>query len=217
MNVIFGAGGHAKEVGWLLEDMARQGKADGLADAYVARDGAPNIGESIRGIKVLGESDFFDTHRDKALRVFIAIGSPCIRDEVHKKCMAMLTAVQFPALVHPSVQHDQRPGGLRLGPGVLVFAGTSLSTNVSLGAFVNINLNCSISHDTELGAFCSLSPGVHVSGNVDIGRGCLVGTGATLIQGVRIPDHTTIGAGATVTSTITEAGTYVGTPARRLR
>lgn len=216
MNVILGAGGHAREVAWVLADLATLGHGDG-ADIFVASDNATNIGEIIHGASVIRESEFFDTHRKVEMNVFIAVGSSHIRAELHRKCKRELEAAQFPALMHSSVVRDTRPGSVRLGAGAIVLAGTSISTNVSIGAFANINLNCSISHDTEVGAYSSLSPGVHVSGNVIVGSGCFIGTGAVLIDNVRIPDDTTIGAGTTVIRSLPAPGTYVGTPARRVK
>lgn len=216
MNVIFGAGGFAREVGWLMQDLARHDHGCSRIDAFVADDDALNIGQSIHGVKVMAESDFFARHRRTSLNVYIAVGSPLLKQRLQEKCLATLDAVEFPAIVHPSVLFDSRLGAMRIGSGTIVCAGTILTTDVKLGDFVHLNLNCTIGHDAVIGDFTTLSPGVHVSGGVNLGRCCFVGTGAVLLENVYAPDATAIGAGATVVRSLTEAGTYVGTPAKRL-
>ena len=44
-----------------------------------------------------------------------------------------------------------------------------------------------------------------------------MGTGAHILQGLTISDDTIVGAGAVVTKDITEPGTYVGVPARKIK
>lgn len=52
--------------------------------------------------------------------------------------------------------------------------------------------------------------------NTRIGNRVSIGTNATILP-VTICDHVVVGAGAVVTSSISEAGIYVGNPARLLR
>jgi sugar O-acyltransferase (sialic acid O-acetyltransferase NeuD family) len=214
MNIIFGAGGFAKEVGWLLSDVARTGGLSDKVDAFVASDDAPNLGTAIHGANVIPESEFFMNYGLDKLKVYIAVGSPQLRKRLHRKCTESLEFVEFPALVHPSVRMDTRAGAVQFDAGAIVCAGTILTTDVQVGAFVHLNLNCTVGHDAQIGDFSTLSPGVHVSGGVLLGRSCFVGTGAVLLENVQIPDETIIGAGATVLRTLVAPGTYVGTPAR---
>jgi UDP-perosamine 4-acetyltransferase len=45
----------------------------------------------------------------------------------------------------------------------------------------------------------------------------MIGAGATVIEGRRIESGCLIGAGATVINDLSEAGVYVGCPARRIK
>jgi acetyltransferase-like isoleucine patch superfamily enzyme len=101
----------------------------------------------------------------------------------------------------------------------VICAGTILTTNITLGDHVQINLDCTIGHDVELEEYATLAPGVHVSGCVRIGSGAYVGTGAVIINGdqeqpLTIGTGAVIGAGACVTRSVEPGTTVVGVPAK---
>jgi UDP-N-acetylbacillosamine N-acetyltransferase len=50
-----------------------------------------------------------------------------------------------------------------------------------------------------------------------LGDHCFVGAGAVIIDKVKIGSNVFIGANAVVLKDISEAGTYVGNPARKIR
>ena len=55
-----------------------------------------------------------------------------------------------------------------------------------------------------------------VNGDCKIGKSCFIGSGAVVANGVTIVDECTVGAGGVVTEEITESGTYVGIPVKKL-
>ena len=57
---------------------------------------------------------------------------------------------------------------VEIGGGTIITAHTSITTNISIGRHVHVNLNCTIGHDTVIEDYVTLSPGVHLSGNVTI-------------------------------------------------
>jgi acetyltransferase-like isoleucine patch superfamily enzyme len=59
-------------------------------------------------------------------------------------------------------------------------------------------------------------PGAKILGGAKIGNSCRIGSNSTILPNVEICDDVTIGAGAVVTKSITEPGTYIGIPAKRL-
>ena len=217
MNAIFGAGGFAREVDWLIADIAKSGGQRHSVGAFVASDDAVNIGTSIQGTRVIAETEFFEQFWNEALNIFVAVGSPKLKSLLVKKCIDALTNVAFPSLIHPSIEMDTRREAVRISKGSILCAGNILTTNIDIGEFVHLNLDCTIGHGAMIGAYSTISPGVHISGGVCMGEFCFVGTGAVLLENVVIPPNTAIGAGATVVKTITEPGTYVGTPAVRLQ
>lgn len=92
-----------------------------------------------------------------------------------------------------------------IGPGAV------LDTNVLVGT------GAIIEHDAMIGQHSVVLTGAIVNGNCNIGCRCMIGSGAVIIHGITICDDVTIGAGAVVIENITEPGTYVGNPCRKVR
>lgn len=102
------------------------------------------------------------------------------------------------------------------GPGSQILAGAVLNCGAVVGSGVIVNSNAVVEHDATIGDFCHIAPGSVVGGGARLGEGVFLGTGAVVLPGVSVAAWTVVGAGATVTRPITEAGTYVGVPARLL-
>lgn len=107
-------------------------------------------------------------------------------------------------------------GSCHIGTGSIICPGTILTTNIVVGFFVIINLNCTIGHDCIIDDYTTISPGANISGNVKIGKCCYIGTNAVIREKITICDDVVIGAGAVVVKDITEPGTYVGNPCKKL-
>ena len=72
-------------------------------------------------------------------------------------------------------------------------------------------------HDNALADYVHVSPNATLAGTVCVGTSTHIGVGACVKNNVTITEHVVIGAGAAVVKNITEAGVYVGIPARRMR
>lgn len=85
-----------------------------------------------------------------------------------------------------------------------------------IGRGVILNTGSITDHESVVGDFSHISVNATVAGRCRIGRRVMLGAGATVIDAVTVCDDVTIGAGAAVVADITEPGTYVGVPARRI-
>jgi sugar O-acyltransferase (sialic acid O-acetyltransferase NeuD family) len=218
MNAIFGSAGFAREVDWLIEDIYGNTSVDYRPDFFVVEEGSALIGDSINLQKVISESEFFKiSAKYNIINCFVAVGNPETRKRIVNKIKLHSPGCCFPNLIHPNVSYDTRPYKLAFGEGIIVCSKSVLTTDISLGNFIHINLNCTVGHDSVLGDFSTISPGVHISGNVQIAEKVFIGTGAVVLEKIAICSNVLIGAGSVVTKNVTLPGTYVGCPARKIR
>lgn len=210
---IYGAGGFAREVAWLIEAINHT-KAQYHLVGFV--DDNPKLrGQSINDIPVLNLEDLLTQYPES--RMIGAIGNPQTRQILMEKvAQAGLT---FETLIHPRAERSR---WIEYGEGIVICAGNILTTNINLGDHIQINLDCTIGHDVIMGEYTTLAPGVHVSGWVHFGKRVYVGTGAVIINGTSekplvIGDDAIIGASACVTKSVEAGLTMVGVPARPLQ
>lgn len=185
---VIGAGGFADEVALYLRRSFNNATIVNYVHTGYVKDGLKDLHEIKNGYLP-----------------FIAIGDPNTKERIVKQ----LGKMEYRTLVFGF-------SGSIIGEGSIVCPGTIITTNVEIGRHVIVNINCTVGHDSVIGDFSTLSPGVHVSGNVNIGRRCYVGTGAAIREKINICDDVVIGANAVVVKDITEPGTYVGNPLRKL-
>jgi sugar O-acyltransferase (sialic acid O-acetyltransferase NeuD family) len=207
--VIRGAGGYAKEVAVLIEQINERGGGSwnllGFIDADQSRVG------SLHGkYPVLGDHSYLQ-ERGGELAVALAIGTPHLNAAVAAELLA-IPGLRFPALVHPSVVRD--PESVWLADGVVVCAGCILTTDISIGPFTMLNLGVTVGHDSFLGANCILNHRVALGGTTRIGDRCLLGSGAVVLQGLTLGPDAVVGAGAVVIDDVAAGVTVVGVPAK---
>ena len=206
---IIGAGGFGREVFSIIEALESSG---GVPHPTGFIDDAPSPADlqqvDVLRSRVVGSVDDL-IRRTEPFSAVLAIGSASAR-----KTIARLLAhspVTFPVLVHPDTTMGCH---VRLAEGVVVAAGSRLSTNIQVGKHVHIDQNAVVGHDCNLGDYSRLSPQACVSGAVMIGRGALVGANATVLQGLDVGDDAIVGAGAVATRSVRSATTVKGVPAR---
>lgn len=207
---IYGASGFGREVAWLVESCQ-----DGRIVACFIDDDEKKQGIVLNDIPILSLEQAVKQHPDA--KVVGGIGNPKIRELLMKKAAAC--GFGFDTLVHPQVEISK---WVVMGIGAVICAGNILTTNILLGAHVQINLDCTIGHDVVLDDYTTLAPGVHLSGCVHCGKRVYIGTGAVIINGIQedpitIGDDAIIGAGACVTKSIPAGQTWVGVPAKPLK
>ena len=217
MNVFFGSGGFAKEVDWLAYDIFKATSVDYRADVFVVSDSEQLAHTHMNNIPVVSESDFFHKHRDTHCNCIIAVGEPRIREKIAGKIKLNMASCNFPNLIHPDIVFDDRPGRVVFGEGNILCSKASLTTEIKIMNFVIINLDCTVGHESSIGDYTTLSPGAHISGNVHLSERVYVGTGAVIIENKSICSDCLVGAGAVVSKDLILPGTYVGTPARKIR
>ena len=203
---IYGAGGHAREIAWLIDSSSPcAARLVGFVDDAKLPDNWPDS-------RAVVSFEFARQQHPNAMFT-VAIGSPAIRKSIVSKLEA--AGAQSATLIHSTVQTSRR---LQMGEGCVLFSGSHLTVDISLGKHVHVNQGCTLSHDVVLGDFVTLSPGVHVCGNVTVEDGVFIGAGATVINGTPqspliVGEGAYIAAGACVVDSVTPNMMYAGVPA----
>ena len=197
--VIIGASGHGK----VVADIAIK---TGYEEIVFLDDNTQLT--DCAGFPVVGTST--DVFNYSEYDVFIAIGSPNIR----KKLYGQLDDMKMATLIHPDAVISRR---VSIGRGTVVMAGAVINSDTVVGCGCIVNTCSSIDHDCYIGDFAHISVGAHVAGTVTIRNCTWVGAGATINNNITIDENVMIGAGAVVVKNIEEGGTYVGSPARKIK
>ena len=196
--IIIGASGHGK----VVADIAVHSGYDQIEflddDETLIKCGSwPVVGKCNRASETDGD-------------LFVAIGN----SDTRKKFVEQFSDKRLVTLIHPDAVIAD---GIRLGAGSVVMAGAVINPDAKIGKGCIINTSSSVDHDCQIEDYVHIAVGVHLSGTVHVGEGSWIGAGATVSNNVNICGGCMIGAGAVVIKDITEPGTYVGVPAKKIR
>lgn len=206
---IFGTSGMAREAGDIAWEF-------GLEVIYVAKDESEFHGTDFAG-EVIFEKDIA---KYETLPFVIGIGENNIRKTIAERFKGLL---RFTNLIHPSATFGRRQREvLQSCQGVIVAAGSRLTSGIELGNFCIINQNVTIAHDCTIDHYVHVAPGANISGNVHLKERCWVGAGAVINQGSNtekrvIGENTLVGSGSVVTKDCEPNAVYAGVPAKRIK
>lgn len=206
--VIFGSGGLAREVAFMIQEINRTSPTWRLL-GFIAEN-RDEVGKRVGDLSIVGTDEDVPS---MGVAAAVGIGNPGALQKIVSRFGESPTP--FPNLIHPSVVWDR--GRIVLGRGNIITAGSIFTTDIEVGSFNYFNLACTYGHDARIGSCCIFNPGVNVSGGVRIADGCLIGTGAKILQYVTIGAGATVGAGAVVTKDVDPGVTVVGVPAKPMR
>jgi len=207
---ILGAGGQAREVAWIIRDINRERPTYDFLGYIVADVNTLGVNDSQE--YVLGDESWLIANPNKVDCLAIGIGSPEIRSRIGNRLSMEFPALEWPALIHPRSIVDRET--CHIGPGVLICAGATCTTNIRFEPFALINFGCTVGHDVNIGKGCVVNPGANISGGVVLEECVLVGTGAQVLQYLRIGKGARVGAGAVVIGDVGPGSTVVGVPAK---
>ena len=195
---IIGAGGFGREVYWSLNPIERNNTVFFVDDEYW-----DNSDDKILPLSL------FETNK---YEVVVAIADSYHRQRIVE---SLPKGTKYFTHIHPSAQiHGD---DVEIGEGSIICAGTIITTNVKIGKHAHLNLITTIGHDCIIGDYFTTAPGVQISGNETIGDRVYFGTRSCMKQKLTICDDVIIGMNAGLTKSITESGTYIGTPATKIK
>ncbi len=199
---IIGAGGHTRSSINIVKQNFRNHNIYIFDDSFdQAKD------EYIDDIKLTGK---IDTINDNDL-IFISIGDNQKRTLFFNKFNNQIIKEN---LLHQTVIKEHN---IKIGISNQIFANVYINSFVEIGDNNIINTSSILEHEVKVGNHNHIAIGAKLCGRVTIENYCMIGAGAVIIDKISICNDVIIGAGAIVTKNITQSGTYIGTPARKIK
>lgn len=190
-KALIGYGGHAREVACQINENV----TFFVEDKYLTKGSLPM-------------SEF----NPDEFKVMVAIANPIDRELVVK---SLPTNTKFFTFVHPTALLMDT--NITIGEGSFIGAYSIITTNIKLGKHSILNRGCHIGHDSEIGDFLSMMPNSVISGDCKIGNRVYFGTNSSVREKIKISDNVILGLNSGVINDIIISGTYVGTPAKRIK
>ena len=192
--VIYGAGGFGREVHSMLS--ATSLGFHGFVDDKLE--------------DVLGNGNWLSNQSE--LNVVLASGNSIERRKMYNNIQK--AAHHFPNVIHPNATL-QDEGSIKLGKGIVITCGCTLTTSIAIGDFSILNLHTTVGHDVRIGSFVSIMPSVNLGGGVVLEDDVYIGTNATILPFIRVGKGAVVGAGAVVTKDVPPGVTVKGIPAKQ--
>ena len=123
-TLIYGAGGFAREVAWLVSDCAETTSHMSVR-AFVDDDPA-KWGTTLNGIPVVSMDKA--RHEWPGSDMLIGVGGPAAREAMAERAEA--AGFRFPAILHPRIEMSEL---VAVGDGTIVCAGCILTVNITIG------------------------------------------------------------------------------------
>lgn len=195
---IIGCGGHARSVADVLLDSAS-------VTRVIFVDKNAKSGEQIFGmpVRVCIEPEFSGF-------VVMALGN----NQLRHASFLELSKNRFLSVISRRAYLGRE---CEVGKAVFIAHGAHVGPLATIGHNTIINTSAVIDHESSVGISSHVGPHATVAGRSRVGDRVFLGVGSTVIDGISICSDVVIGANSTVVESIAVPGTYVGSPAKKVR
>lgn len=202
-----GSGEMARHIAhYMVED--KQFEVVGYFDDFV------EVGTIVNGYPVLGKLDDIEDSFKKGVfdEMINAVGFT--RMEYRKETFERFEhTIPFATFIHSSVLLDSTA---KIGKGVVIFPFCIIYLDAIVEDNVFIQIRSYVT-DSIVKRHTMISGTVSIAGRAEIGECCNIGISTTVSNDIKVCDFVRTGAGTVVVKDITEPGTYVGVPARKIK
>lgn len=203
--VIIGGGGHSKVITNIIKRDYPEYEIIGYIDKQKRE----------LELVYLGDVDNLDNFNFNDIELVLAIGQvdmgkdrKLLVDSLKEKGFKFFTLISKNSIV----SRDSI-----IGEGSVVLDNVVVNVSCKIGRFCILNTSSVVEHDCVIGDFVHLAPGVILSGGVSIEDHCFLGAGSIVKHYTKICSGVILGAGSVVVKDITESGTFVGIPAKKIK
>lgn len=204
--ILVGGGGHCKSCIDVIEH-ENSYEIHGILDS---RD----ISTTVLGYPILGDDEMIKLYASEGYSFLITVGQ--IKFSVPRKKLFDLLVSYNANVVSIISPYANVSKHAIIGKGTIVMHRASVNAGAIVKDNCIINTGSNIEHDVIVGANCHISTHAVVNGNCVIGDSCFIGSNTTVSSQIVIANDVIVGAGSTVVRPIAEAGTFVGSPARKV-
>ncbi len=197
--IILGVGGHGKVIADIVIS-----SGDRIIGFLDDRDDV----NAFLGFPVLGKCEQYIEYPEAEF--VIAIGNAQIREKLAQR----MHEAKWYTAVHPTAYISSID--VSVGDGSVVMPHAVINPGAKIGCHCIVNTGAIVEHDNVLEDFVHVSVGAKLCGTVKIGAKTWVGAGAVVRNNVSVCADCMLGVGAAVVKNITEPGTYVGVPAKKV-
>ncbi|WP_057935965.1 PglD-related sugar-binding protein [Algoriphagus resistens] len=200
--VIVGAGGHGKEILFLLINAGY----DPLSICFFDEDTSIDaVRWKERRFPVYSSKEHIKSRLESNSSFCLGVGNPILR----RKFFDLFIALGG----NPDWLDFSGVFGTEVGHGDLMPL-TFVGPEVTIGTGVLINTGAQIHHESQVGEFSEIGPKAILLGGTKVGSFCRLGAGAIILPGVTLGDGVIVGAGSVVTKNCTAGQVLKGVPAK---
>jgi sugar O-acyltransferase (sialic acid O-acetyltransferase NeuD family) len=204
--ILVGGGGHCKSV----IDVAESAGYNILG----VLDLAENVGTKVLSYSVIGTDDLIPELVTQASFIITVgqIKKSDLRVILYEKVLS--AGGKIATIISPNSYVSKHAF---IGEGTVIMHKSVVNAGAKVGKCCIINTFANIEHDALIGDFCHISTGAMVNGGVIVGSNSFIGSNSVIRQEVKIARNVIVGTGSVVTKDIVESGTYVGSPALKIK
>lgn len=207
--ILYGAGGMAREVAALIEDINKVSPSWnilGFIDDFKGKSG-----ETINGYKILGDHTVLKNYLE-SVNLAIAVGDPAAREKIFDKIKPY--PMKYPILVHPSARVAR---SALIGEGSIISMDCIVQVNAKIGSRVFLNMRTVLGHDVVVQDFSSFMVNCIVSGNVIIKKGAFLGSNCVIMEKRVIGEGAKVSMGAVVSFDVEDGHVAMSRPSKSIR